>query len=200
MCVVLGFFTLLTRETKVPGSWSTTCQAYYKQPVEAAKPPNLPLKEMKLPNDNICLSIWRILCNICSKPCLQRQREAVACFWATYHTIRLLSLKYIEWSCRDSFMLDQLYNAINILKPFGACQAYCCLHLFPLFPYLLILNLFGFCCGLCWAIKSLLSSQHKLTASLVAGCRHTGIKWRWASLGCKYCHEMETSSKVFIPC
>ena len=66
-------------------------------------------------------------------------------------------------------MLDQVYNAINILKPFGTCLI---LLLSSYFPVFTDIHLF-----LPWPMLSYQISPFKsATAGSVAGSRHTGVK------------------------
>lgn len=119
------------------------------------------------------------------------ERQALT-FWPTCYTVRLLSLKHTEWLCRANFMLDQVYTAINILKPFGMSDLTAVFIFCHVPTHLLITH--WFCLGLYWAIQSLLSSQHEWTASLETG-RSTPVpsEW-WARLRSKYHYEIKPSS------
>lgn len=55
-----------------------------------------------------------------NRACTGWDRQEFA-FCPTCCTVRLLFLKYTEWLWKENFMLDQVYNAINILKPSGTC-------------------------------------------------------------------------------
>lgn len=123
-----------------------------------------------------------------SLDCEGWERQALT-FWPTCYTVRLLSLKHTERLCRANFMLDQVYNAINILKPLGTCLILLLSSYFALFPHLPITHLF--CLGLYWATQSLLSS-HKWTARSRTGTL-APTEW-WARLGSKYHCKIKTSS------
>lgn len=170
----------------VPGSWSTFWQAYCRQTAiiqfrnshllwEITKPTNFHLRSEVTQWQHMPQHLEITMQHMQQMWSAKTEQDSNL-LWPAYCIVRLLSSKYTECLRSHNFMPDQVYNAINILKPFGTCLI---LLLSLYFPYSLIYGYsFLFALGLCWAI------------TYISQGRNEG----WGKLGYKYHQEMQTSS------